>query len=82
MREILKVLEGSRHATDRGCRPCLVIRACRGMITVIGDPRGVVDLGELPYYLDQVDGIILVSCAQALADDDCGIDEDGYWAHG
>ena len=59
MQEILNVLEDSRHATDRGCRSCLVIRACRGTITVTGAPRGVVDPGELPYYLDRVDGIIL-----------------------
>ncbi len=31
--------------------------------------------------LDQVDGIILMSCAQALTDDDCGIDEDDYCAY-
>ena len=43
---------------------------------------GVVDLGELPNYPDQVDGIMLTSCAEAPEDDDYGIDEDGYCAHG
>ena len=80
--EILNTLEGRRHTTDCGCRPCLVIRACRGEVKVVEARRGVVDLGELPYYPDQVDGIILISCAEAPEDDDCGIDEDGYCAHG
>ena len=44
--------------------------------------RGVVDLGELPYYPDQVDGIMLISCAESPEDDDCGIDKDGYCGHG
>ena len=81
MQEILNVLE-RRHDSDCGCRPCLVIRACRGEIKVIEALRGVVDLGELPYYPDQVDGFMLISCAEAPEDDDCGIDEDGYCAHG
>ena len=81
MQEILNTLE-RRHDPDCGCRPCLVIRACRGDIKVIEALRGVVDLGELPYYPDQVDGIMLISCAEAPEDDDCGIDEDGYCGHG
>ena len=81
LQEILNVLE-RRHDSDCGCRPCLVIRACRSEIKVIEALRGVVDLGELPYYPDQVDGIMLISCAEAPEDDDCGIDEDGYCAHG
>ena len=82
MQEILNMLEGRRHDPDCGCRPCLVIRACRGEIKVIEAMRSVVDLGELPYYPDQVDGIMLISCAEAPEDDDCGIDEEGYCAHG
>ena len=82
MQEVLNVLEGRGHATDCGCRPCLVIRACRGEIQTVEALRGVVDLGELPFYPDQVDGVILISCAEAPEDDDCGIDVDGYCAHG
>ena len=81
MQEILNVLE-RRHDSDCGCRPCLVIRACRGEIKAVEALRGVVDLGELPYYPDQVDGFMLISCAEAPEDDDCGIDEEGYCAHG
>ena len=81
MQEILNVLE-RRHTPDCGCRPCLVIRACRGEIKVIEAMRGIVDLSELPFYPDQVDGIMLISCDEAPEDDDCGIDEDGYCAHG
>ena len=81
MQDILNVLD-RRHTPDCGCRPCLVIRACRGEIKVIEAMRGIVDLSELPFYPDQVDGIMLISCAEAPEDDDCGIDEDGYCAHG
>ena len=81
LQEILNVLE-RRHDSDCGCRPCLVIRACRGEIKAVEALRGVVDLGELPYYPDQVDGFMLISCAEAPEDDDCGIDEEGYCAHG
>ena len=70
MQEILNVLE-RRHDSDCGCRPCLVIRAYRGEIKAVEALRGVVDLGELPYYPDQVDGFMLISCAEAPEDDDC-----------
>ena len=82
LQEILNTLEGRQHVPDCGCCPCLVIRACRGEIKVIEARRGVIDLGELPYYPDQVDGIMLISCDEAPENDDCGIDEDGYCAHG
>ena len=46
------MLEGGHHATDCGCRPCLAIRACRGEIKVIEAQRGIIDLGDLPYFPD------------------------------
>ena len=81
MQEILNVLE-RRHAPDCGCRPCLVIRACRGEIKAVEAMRGIANLGQLPYWPDQVDGIMLISCTEAPEDDDCGIDEEGYCGHG
>ena len=82
MQEILNNLEGVQHDPDCGCRPCLVIRACREEIQAVEALGGIVDLGELPYFPDQVDGIMLISCEEAPEDDDCGIDQDGYCAHG
>ena len=44
--EVLNRLQGPYHAKGCGCRPCLVIRACRGEIDVARAMNSIFDIDE------------------------------------
>ena len=44
--EVLWVLSERHHSTGCGCRPCLVIRACRGEIDVARARNSIFDIDE------------------------------------
>ena len=81
IQEILNTLE-RRYDPDCGCRPCLVIRACRGEIKVIEPCGGSSTWASCPTTRTRSTASCSSGCAEAPEDDDCGIDEDGYCGHG